>query len=74
METRTEVRPYEERVEMVGKLTKEFLNSELFKLLAEQEREQQRQIGSVPPPGPQRRPAPPWAHAILDAIWGYFFG
>ena len=69
METKTEIRSYEERVEMVGRLTKEFLNSELFKLLIEQER---RRGPDVPPPGPQQRPAPRWAHALLDALWDLF--
>ena len=61
-------RTYEEQVEIVTKISQELLRSELFKMLVE--RESQGNSGT----GPAERQAPPWVHALIDAIWDAIFG
>ncbi len=70
MEARMDVqgKSFEEKVEVVTRLTREFFNSELFKLTVQRERE----IGSGG--GSNERRAPRWLHILLDAVYEFFTG
>ncbi|HYX71524.1 MAG TPA: hypothetical protein VE732_02030 [Nitrososphaera sp.] len=70
MESRitTQSRTHEETVELATRLTREFLNTELFRVLVERKGEAGDGTGST------ERGAPPWAHALLDRLWDKLFG